>query len=169
MSLLFLRLRLCWLQVGFCDPFILYGRWENKCSSHKVLTEQCLASSELLTPHPLSTQWVCPPPAPKLRTRRAVRGWRVNISEEARHWIGLLQYNPSTNQAKDCHLFNILTNWIIYGHSVNKKERSDWYVVSIIIWRTTWGGILSLLCLTLSCCLLKCFNVHTMCIAIHIF
>jgi hypothetical protein len=25
-----------------------------------------------------------------------VRGWGVNISEDARHWIGLLQYNPST-------------------------------------------------------------------------
>jgi hypothetical protein len=25
-----------------------------------------------------------------------VRGWEVNISEDARHWIGLLQYNPST-------------------------------------------------------------------------
>ncbi len=37
---------------------------------HKVLTyieytEQCMASSELLTPHPLSTQRVCPPPGPK--------------------------------------------------------------------------------------------------------
>ncbi len=30
---------------------------------------------------PLSTPRVCPPP---------------NISEDARHWIGLLQYNPST-------------------------------------------------------------------------
>ncbi len=29
--------------------------------------------------------------------RRAVRGWGVNISEDARHWISLLQYNPSTN------------------------------------------------------------------------
>ncbi len=28
--------------------------------------------------------------------RRAVRGWGVNILEDARHWIGLLQYNPST-------------------------------------------------------------------------
>jgi hypothetical protein len=28
--------------------------------------------------------------------RRAVKGWGVNISEEARYWIGLLQYNPST-------------------------------------------------------------------------
>jgi hypothetical protein len=35
-----------------------------------LITEQCLASSELLTPHPLS--------------------------EDARHWIGLIQYNPST-------------------------------------------------------------------------
>ncbi len=26
---------------------------------------QCLASSELMTPHPLFTQRVCPPPAPK--------------------------------------------------------------------------------------------------------
>jgi hypothetical protein len=31
-----------------------------------------------------------------VHTRRAVRGWEVNISEDARHWIGLLQYNPST-------------------------------------------------------------------------
>ncbi len=48
----------------------------------------CLASSELLTPHPLSTQRVCPSPA--------VRGWEFNFSEDARQWIGLLQYNPST-------------------------------------------------------------------------
>jgi hypothetical protein len=41
-------------------------------------------------PHPLSTQRsVCPPPAPK---RRAVRGWGNDILEEARHWIGILQY-----------------------------------------------------------------------------
>ena len=32
----------------------------------------------------------------EVHTRRAVRGWGVNISEDARHWIGLLQYNPST-------------------------------------------------------------------------
>jgi hypothetical protein len=30
-----------------------------------------------------------------VHTRRAVRG-EVNISEDARHWIGFLQYNPST-------------------------------------------------------------------------
>jgi hypothetical protein len=26
----------------------------------------------------------------------SLRGWGVNISEDARHWIGLLKYNPST-------------------------------------------------------------------------
>jgi hypothetical protein len=46
-------------------------------------------------PHPLSTQRLCPPPAPKGYTRRAVLGWGVNILEDARHWSGLLQYNPS--------------------------------------------------------------------------
>jgi hypothetical protein len=60
-------------------------------------------------PLPLSTQPVCPLLHPAsvsslrnkgegVHTRRAVRGWGVNISEDARHWIGLLQYNPSTDQ-----------------------------------------------------------------------
>jgi hypothetical protein len=31
-----------------------------------------------------------------VHTRRAMRGWGVNILEDAGHWIGLLQYNPST-------------------------------------------------------------------------
>ncbi len=31
-----------------------------------------------------------------VHTRRAVRGWGINISEDARHSIGLLQCNPST-------------------------------------------------------------------------
>ena len=45
---------------------------------------------------------MCPPPRTKggvVQTRRAVRGWGVNISEDARHWNGLLQYNPSTERA----------------------------------------------------------------------
>ncbi len=29
-------------------------------------------------------------------TCRAVRGWGVNILEDARHWIGLFKYNPSS-------------------------------------------------------------------------
>jgi hypothetical protein len=52
---------------------------------HIWSTEQFLASAELLTPHPLSPQRVCPPPAPK-----AVRGWGVNTSEDA---IGLASYS----------------------------------------------------------------------------
>jgi hypothetical protein len=86
-----------------------YGRCNNICMKAKTTkyaltysifsTEQCLASSELLTPIP-SPPSECPPPAPKagggVHTRRVVRGWGVNISEDARHWIGLLQYNPST-------------------------------------------------------------------------
>jgi hypothetical protein len=51
-----------------------------------------------------------PPPSPpsdcvlpphqrrEVNTRRAVRGWGVNILEDARHWIGLLQYNLSAVQ-----------------------------------------------------------------------
>ncbi len=57
----------------------------------------------------LQKYWLPPPSPPSecvlpphhrrgLHTRRAVRGWRVNISEDDRQWIGLLQYNPSTSQ-----------------------------------------------------------------------
>jgi hypothetical protein len=60
---------------------------------HIQSTEQCLASSKLLTPHPLSTQRVCPSPAPK--GTHSPGGEGVNILEDARHWICLLQYNPS--------------------------------------------------------------------------
>ncbi len=51
-----------------------------------------------IDPHPLSTQRVCLPPHQwrGIHSRRAVRGW-VNVSEDARYWIGLLQYNPSTD------------------------------------------------------------------------
>ncbi len=66
---------------------------------HKVLTyieyRAVFGVFRTIDPHPLSTQRVCPPPAPKVgggvHTRRAVRGWGVNISEDARHWIDLLK------------------------------------------------------------------------------
>ncbi len=51
-------------------------------------------------PRPLSTQRMYPHPASKAgggNTRRA-RGGGGNILEDARHWMGLLQYNPSTVQ-----------------------------------------------------------------------
>ncbi len=48
-------------------------------------------------PTPLSTQRVCPPPAPKAGGTHSPGGGGggVNILEDARHWIGLLQYNLS--------------------------------------------------------------------------
>ncbi len=51
------------------------------------------------TPSPPS-ECVLPPRQRGGRTHSpgGVRGWGVNISEDARHWIGLLQYNPSTAQ-----------------------------------------------------------------------
>jgi hypothetical protein len=72
-------------------------------------TEQCLASSKILTPHPASVSF---PRTKGVHTRRAVRGWGVNILENARHWIGLLQYNLST--------IRILTN--ANRHHYSKTE-----------------------------------------------
>ncbi len=61
---------------------------------HKVLSyiEYRTVSGVFRTidPQPLSTQRVCPPPPYQRRG--------VSISEDARHWIGLLQYKPSTVQ-----------------------------------------------------------------------
>jgi hypothetical protein len=71
---------------------------------HKVLTyvEYRAVSGVFQNIDPFSTQRVCPPPTPMagggVHTRRPVMGWGVNILEDARHWIGLLQYNPSTTQ-----------------------------------------------------------------------
>ncbi len=50
-------------------------------------------------PSPLSTKRVCPPPAPKVGGNTLAGwwgGWGVNILEDARHRIGLFQYNLST-------------------------------------------------------------------------
>ncbi len=71
---------------------------------HKVLTYiyrvQCrvwrLPTIDPPTPFPPS-ECVLPPHQRRVvHTRWAVRGWGVNISEDARHWVGLLQNNPST-------------------------------------------------------------------------
>ncbi len=73
---------------------------------HKVLTyEEYRAVSGVFQnihppppPTPLSTQRVCPPPTPKAGGYTLAWQWGrgVNILEDARHWIGLLQYNLST-------------------------------------------------------------------------
>jgi hypothetical protein len=52
-----------------------------------------------IDPPPLSqpSECVLPPHQRRGSTHSpAVRGWGVNILEDARHWIGLLQYNLST-------------------------------------------------------------------------
>jgi hypothetical protein len=72
--------------------------------THKVLTyiEYKAVSGVFRTidppPHPLSPASVSSPRTKGggVHTRRVVRGWGVNISEDARHWIGHLQYDPST-------------------------------------------------------------------------
>ncbi len=74
---------------------------------HKVLTyEEYRAVSGVFRTidpppplHPASVSYLppAPPKAGNIHTRRAVRGCGVNILEDARHWIGLLQYNPSTH------------------------------------------------------------------------
>ncbi len=75
---------------------------EDKGPGHKVLTyiEYRAVSGVFRTigPPPNLLLASVSSPAPKaVHSRRAVRGWGgVNISEDARHWIGLLQYNPST-------------------------------------------------------------------------
>ncbi len=58
----------------------------------------------------LSTQRVCPPPAPKagdthFRGGGGVGG-HLNILEDARHWIGHLQYSLSTG-VQDMPLINV--------------------------------------------------------------
>ena len=81
------------------ERFIFETAVTNLSSRNKVLTyvEYRAVSGvfqNIDPPPPQSTQRVCPPPEPKdggAHTRRAVRGWGVNILENTRHWIGLLQ------------------------------------------------------------------------------
>jgi hypothetical protein len=86
---------------------------------HIKSTEQCLASSKLLTPHPPLHPAGVSSPRTKggpNNTRRAVRGWGVNISEDARHWIGLLQFNPSTGPTIPGTVIagNICGQWVYF-------------------------------------------------------
>ncbi len=70
--------------------------------THKVLTYvECRVLSgafQNIDPPPFPpSECVLPPHQRRgVHTRRAVRGWWVNILEDARHWIGLLQYNLCT-------------------------------------------------------------------------
>ncbi len=91
-------------QAVYCRDSIRHGRTFKICAEawllcilysygfgHRVLTyieyryRAVSGVVQTIDPPPHSTQRVCPPGR-----------WEVNISEDARHWIGLLQYNPST-------------------------------------------------------------------------
>jgi hypothetical protein len=75
---------------------------DRKAIHHKVLTYRVKSCVWRLPtndpPPPLHLASVSSPriKGREVHTRRAVGGWGVNISEDARHWIGLLQCNPST-------------------------------------------------------------------------
>ncbi len=82
--------------------FTVFTLWKER-RDYKVLTylEYRAASGVFRTidpPPPLPLASVSSPHTKSggVHTRRGVRGWGVNISEDARHWIGLLKYNPST-------------------------------------------------------------------------
>jgi hypothetical protein len=79
--------------------------WHVSCSQTHTYIEYRVVSGDFRTvdpPPPLHPASVSSPPHQRrggtLHTRRAMRGWGVNISEDARHWIGLLQYNLSMPQ-----------------------------------------------------------------------
>ncbi len=60
-------------------------------------------------PVSLTDRGVLPPHQRRgVHTRRTVRGWWVNISEDDRHWIGLSQNNPSTHVAFLIFLLHVL-------------------------------------------------------------
>ncbi len=65
---------------------------------------------------PLSTQRVCPPPAPKAVGTHSPggEGVGVNISEDARHWIGLVQYNPCRVQTLLLYTVGVVTTVFNY-------------------------------------------------------
>ncbi len=96
--------RLTPAQDGLLMPYMSKGTAGAVLYTHKVLTyieyravSGVFRTIEPPTPSPPS-ECVLPPPLRRgVNNRRSVRGWGDNISEDARHWIGLLQYNPSTS------------------------------------------------------------------------
>ncbi len=87
----------------------------NACAQSTYIHRVQVVSGVFRTidPHPLSIQRACPPPASKERGTHSPggEGERGQYFEDARHWIGLLQCNPSTYLRKICLLFtNILSS-----------------------------------------------------------
>ncbi len=68
---------------------------------------QAVSGTSKLDPPPLHQPASVSSPRTKGGGYTLTRRWGgggVNISEDARHWIGLLQYNPSTDN-KDLNTF----------------------------------------------------------------
>jgi hypothetical protein len=51
-------------------------------------------------------------------------GWGVNISEDARHWIGLLQYNPSTHATQSV-VFALCTQAVLVDVQGHRRMAPD--------------------------------------------
>jgi hypothetical protein len=82
------------------------------------------------TPYPPSE---CVLPSPQRRgvnTHRAVRGWGVNILEDARHWIGFLQYNPSTSIPYSPYYCSCLTAQYTYRNLPEAEFMNNFIEVS---------------------------------------
>ncbi len=81
----------------------------NRFQGMNSSSKQCLVSSELLAPHPLSTQRVCPPPAPKAEGTHSLAGrwggggsifWKTQDIGLASYIIIPLRVRPSACQCQ---------------------------------------------------------------------
>ncbi len=119
-------------------PIIKCGFWQLLSILLKystgALEEQCPASSELLTPHPLSIQRVCPRPAPKAGGTHSPGDEGVGSHYFGRHWIGLLQYNPSTlrtNLSSSC-MINLFTVYSTSNRAIKGRVPRCFAVVCMV-------------------------------------
>ncbi len=110
-----------------------------KTSTHKVLTyvEYRAVSSVFrnIDPPPLPLASVSPPTkgGGYTDTLAGVRGWGVNILEDARHWIGLLKYNFSTLLPViycTSAIFRDIHCTYSRGNMKKKKRRSNIYSIN---------------------------------------
>ncbi len=126
---------------------------EEKASSQKVITyvEYRAVSGvfQNIDPPPPSQPSECVlPPHQRwggVHTRRVVRGWGggFNFLEDATHWIGLLQYNPSTplvfREVVEFSFFDVETDVGMERHFqgqlllVNQAVRRSLYFVYFVV------------------------------------
>ncbi len=97
------HLHLCSLSTKRIDRWKQFSKflshaWYLAQSTYLCRVQSMSGVFQKIDSHPLSTQRVCPPPAPMAGGTHSPGGEGVGgqYLEYARHWIGLLQYNPST-------------------------------------------------------------------------